>query len=378
MAAHAEANRRLRAPRAGLLFPALALVFAATAAAGALWLSAASRTGPLERAIHDLTTSGENCWLEADAAALAVSKVARSQSQLEGFIRERFEQLHDRAVAGSPGATARRAANERRARAATAPIARIGRSPATAVAAGGPDRPAGSAARSLHSRASADRRVVASDRHRRGRGRRPGAAAGVDRRAGSRNAGNRTGAGRRLESAYRTIGRRLRTAGHGLPPRRTATGRSPGRAIRRHSTGIWDSSGSWTQWRRPGIGWPRRRRPVAQSCGPSPRWRWHLGMVCLSAARRAVAAQGRASDHARRPDRTLVFASLRNRRGGRRRHGHRIATNGGQCSALARVAGAAGIRPGGAGVVAVTIQNPTWLSDMTSDPWQAIGQFWDR
>ncbi len=29
-------------------------------------------------------------------------------------------------------------------------------------------------------------------------------------------------------------------------------------------------------------------------------------------------------------------------------------------------------------LVAVTIQDPTWLSDVTGSPWQAIGQFWDR
>jgi hypothetical protein len=83
----------LRASRGRQLAIGMAVVVALTAGGAALRLATTGSGSPWENAFADLMTSCENCLADGDAATRASSRLTRSQSQLEGFVRERFEQF---------------------------------------------------------------------------------------------------------------------------------------------------------------------------------------------------------------------------------------------------------------------------------------------
>jgi hypothetical protein len=75
------------------LAAAIALGLALAAGGGATWLLAVGPARPWEDAFADLNGTSEICRAEGDATALAAARVARSQGQLDNFVRQRFDQF---------------------------------------------------------------------------------------------------------------------------------------------------------------------------------------------------------------------------------------------------------------------------------------------
>ncbi|HEY1784337.1 MAG TPA: hypothetical protein VGG30_02270 [Pirellulales bacterium] len=79
--------------RRRLVAAGIALALAVAAGGGATWLLALGVPSPWEDAFADLNGTSDICGTEGDAAAHAAARVARSQGQLDNFVRQRFDQF---------------------------------------------------------------------------------------------------------------------------------------------------------------------------------------------------------------------------------------------------------------------------------------------